>query len=586
MIVAPESRKQREPLLSVRGLCVEAAHPGAPSGERVGAPSSERATLLDNVSFEIARGESFALLGESGSGKSLTALSILRLLPEGLRIAAGAVRLRGLDLLRQPATALRDVRGGSVGMIFQEPMTSLNPVLSTERQLIETLALHRGLRGARARRSALRLLDEVGIADAERVIASYPHELSGGMKQRVMIAIALAGEPQLLIADEPTTALDVTIQAQVLDLLKRLQADRDMAMLFISHDLSVVSNVAERLAVMCEGRVLEQASVADFFAHARHDYSRGLRRMLPGVDKRGRSLVDGAPLSAASVAAARGGDALIEVADLAVHFPIKKGVFKRTVAHVKAVDGVSFTLRRARTLALVGESGSGKTTIAKALLGLVHATAGDVRLGNGLAAGGASAMDSGASAPDAWAWLRRKAQIVFQDPFSSLNPKMQVEQLIGEGLSARHAVAGGALRERVAALLEQVGLAPEHMRRYPHQFSGGQRQRICIARALAVEPQLIIWDEPTSALDVSVQARILDLFQNLQAELGLSYLFITHDISVVAYMAHEIAVMHRGRIVERGEAVALLERPARDYTQELLAAVPALPALPATGAAP
>ena len=557
---APGAREQNEPLLSVRGLCVDAAHSGA------------RALLLDDVSFDVARGESFALLGESGSGKSLTALSILRLLPEGLRVVAGAVRLRGLDLLRQPASALRAVRGAGVGMIFQEPMTSLNPVLSAERQLTETLALHRGQRGARARRSALRLLDEVGIADAARVIASYPHELSGGMKQRVMIAMALAGEPQLLIADEPTTALDVTIQAQVLDLLKRLQADRDMAMLFISHDLSVVSNVAERVAVMRDGRVLEQASVAGFFERARHDYSRALRLMLPAVDKRGRSLVDGAPLAAAT----RGGDALVDVADLAVHFPIKKGVFKRTVAHVKAVDGASFTLRRGRTLALVGESGSGKTTIAKALLGLVRATAGDVRLGDGLAAGG--------FAGDAWTWLRRKAQIVFQDPFSSLNPKMQVEQLVAEGLAARHAAQRGALRERVAALLEQVGLSPDHMRRYPHQFSGGQRQRICIARALAVEPELIIWDEPTSALDVSVQARILDLFQNLQAELGLSYLFITHDISVVAYMAHEIAVMHRGRIVERGEAVSLLERPARDYTRELLAAVPALPA-PAAGAA-
>ena len=538
----------------MRGLCVDAASSGA------------RTTLLDDVSFDIARAESFALLGESGSGKSLTALSILRLLPDGLRVSAGAVRLRGLDLLRQPASALRAVRGGSVGMIFQEPMTSLNPVLNGERQLGEALALHRGERGSRARRSALRLLDEVGIADAGRVLAAYPHELSGGMKQRVMIAMALAGEPELLIADEPTTALDVTIQAQVLDLLGRLQSDRGMAMLFISHDLGVVSKVAGRIAVMRDGRVLEQTSSRGFFRAARHDYSRRLRELLPGVDKRGRSLFDGTPLAAAP----RGGDALLAVSDLAVHFPVKKGIFKRTAAHVKAVDGVSFTLRRGRTLALVGESGSGKTTIAKALLGLVRPSAGDARMAGASAAGHAGAAS-------AWDWLRRKAQIVFQDPFSSLNPKLQVEQLVGEGLRMRRLAHGGALRDRVASLLAQVGLSPDHMRRYPHQFSGGQRQRICIARALAVEPELIIWDEPTSALDVTVQARILDLFQSLQAEFGLSYMFITHDISVVAYMAHEIAVMRRGRIVEHAEAVALLEQPAHEYTRELLAAVPPPP---------
>ncbi|MDD9868523.1 MAG: ABC transporter ATP-binding protein [Gammaproteobacteria bacterium] len=545
-----------EPLLSVRGLRVETAAPG------------RRETLLRDIAFDIGPGESFALLGESGSGKSLTALSILRLLPDGLRVRGGAVRLHGRNLLRRPEMAMREVRGGSIGMIFQEPMTSLNPVLTAGRQLTEALGLHRGARGRDARRTALQLLGEVGIDDAERVFASHPHELSGGMKQRVMIAAALAGEPELLIADEPTTALDVTIQAQVLDLLKKLQADRGMAMLFISHDLSVVSSIAGRIAVMRDGEILEQAGAGEFFSRARHDYSRRLCTMLPGRDKRGLSLFDGARLPPP-----QGGEPLAEVRNLAVHFPVRKGVFKRTVGHIKAVDGVSFALRRGRTLALVGESGSGKTTIARALLGLVEPTAGELRLEQ---PGGAAR-----GAGNAWQRLRRRAQIVFQDPFSSLNPKMQVEQLVGEGLRARHAARGGALRERVAALLAQVGLSPDCMHRHPHQFSGGQRQRICIARALAVEPELIIWDEPTSALDVSVQARILDLFLRLQADLGLSYLFITHDISVVAYMAHEVAVVYRGRIVEQGQTEPLLDAPGHRYTRELLSAVPALPAFAA-----
>ncbi len=547
-----------EPLLSVRDLCVETALPG------------RRETLLRDIAFDIRPGESFALLGESGSGKSLTALSILRLLPDGLRVRRGAVRLHGQDLLRRPEMSMRDVRGGSIGMIFQEPMTSLNPVLTAGRQLTEALGLHRGARGARARDAALQLLDEVGIDDAGRVFASYPHELSGGMKQRVMIAAALAGEPELLIADEPTTALDVTIQAQVLGLLKKLQADRGMAMLFISHDLSVVAGIAERIAVMRAGEILEQAGAGEFFGHAHHEYSRRLCTMLPGLDKRGQSLFDGARLPPPP----RGGERLAEVRNLAVHFPVRKGLFKRIVGHVKAVDGVSFTLRRAHTLALVGESGSGKTTIARALLGLVEPTAGEVHLAPPVAGGARGAAD-------AWERLRRSAQIVFQDPFSSLNPKMQVGQLIGEGLRTRHAVRGDALRDRVAELLAQVGLSPDYMHRHPHQFSGGQRQRICIARALAVEPELIIWDEPTSALDVSVQARILDLFQRLQADLGLSYLFITHDISVVAYMAHEVAVLYRGRIVEQGETAPLLSAPDHRYTRELLSAVPALPAFAA-----
>ena len=543
-------------LLEVKDLCVE-SHSGG-----------ETASLLKGVSFDIHGKQSFALIGESGSGKSLTALSIVRLLPGGLAIRGGDIRFQDKSLFRLPEAAMQGVRGGSIGFIFQEPMTSLNPVMTAERQILEVLRAHRSMRGKPAREAVLNLLDDVGIASPARVAASYPHELSGGMKQRVVIAIALAGNPRLLIADEPTTALDVTVQAQILDLLKSLQERLGMAILFISHDLSVAANIADRIAVMQHGEIVEQLPAADFFRHARHDYSRGLLAMVPDANKRGRALSTPGkrfqPVPPAD-------DSLVEVDGLKVHFPVTKGVFKRTVGYVKAVDGVSFSLKRGSTLALVGESGSGKTTIARALLRLVAPTSGRLRFASGT---GAPARNDNGD----WDGFVRGTQIVFQDPFSSLNPKMPVGQAIGEGLHIRSLVKDEAeMNERVAMLLEKVGLLPGHMRRYPHQFSGGQRQRLCIARALAVEPDFIIWDEPTSALDISVQAQILDLFQQLQADDGLGYLLITHDLSLVAYMADEVAVLHHGRFVEQGEAVALLDAPATEYTRELLAAVPSLP---------
>ncbi len=548
--------------------------------------------LLHEVGFEVRRGQTFALLGESGSGKSMTALSIMRLLPDGIAFRSGSVRFDGRDLLHLPAFAMHHVRGRRIAMIFQEPITSLNPVMTVGAQVLEVLQLHRAMSGAaRDRRARVRvLLEDVGLGDPDRVFSSYPHELSGGMKQRVMIAMAIAGEPDLLIADEPTTALDVTIQAQVLNLLKSLQARSGMAMLFVSHDLSIVSNIADRIAVMRRGRIVDETDTAGFFTGRRHPYSRHLLRVVPTVDKRGGSLFD-APSGRGGEEAAdtlsissapRGGDGgerdvgavyaqsgagLLEVKELKVHFPVRAGVFRRVRRHIKAVDGVSLALDVGRTLALVGESGSGKTTVAKAVLGLAPVTAGTVRF-EGVHLGSLRGRSLRA--------FRHNAQIVFQDPFSSMNPKMPVGEIIKEGMRAQGAGDDARMDERTAELLKLVGLDPGLMRRYPHEFSGGQRQRICIARALAVEPKLLICDEPTSALDVSVQAQILDLFRRLQETLGLSYLFITHDIAVVSYMAHDIAVMYRGRIVETGEAVALLDNPRHDYTRTLLSSVPVI----------
>ncbi len=519
--------------------------------------------LLHKIGFEVRRGETFALLGESGSGKSMTALSIMRLLPDGVAFRSGSVDFDSRDLLRLPAFAMREVRGKRIAMIFQEPMTSLNPVMTAGAQVLEALRLHQ--KGRDAKERVLETLAKVGLGNPGLVFSSYPHELSGGMKQRVMIAMAIAGEPDLLIADEPTTALDVTIQAQVLDLLKSLQARLGMAMLFVSHDLSIVSNIADRIAVMKQGRVVDETDTAGFFTGRRHPYSRHLLRVVPTVDKRGGPLSDGSPneRGGADTGRAQAGGRLLEIKGLKVHFPIRTGVFRRVRDHVKAVDGLSLTLDAGRTLALVGESGSGKTTVAKAVLGLAPITAGTVRFeGANLESLRGNSLRT----------FRHSAQIVFQDPFSSMNPKMPVGEIIREGMRAQ----GGDDVARTAELLELVGLAPDSMSRYPHEFSGGQRQRICIARALAVEPKLLICDEPTSALDVSVQAQILDLFRRLQDSLGLSYLFITHDIAVVSYMAHDIAVMHRGKVVEVGEAVALLDKPRHDYTRTLLSSVPAI----------
>lgn len=489
--------------------------------------------VVDGVSFEVAPGETFALIGESGSGKSLTALALMRLLPEAARIVRGGVHFSGTDLGAMPEAQMRGYRGGRIGMIFQEPATSLNPVMTIGAQIAEALRVHGG--SARDER-IVELLAQVGIPDPARRASEYPFQLSGGMKQRAMIAMALAGEPELLIADEPTTALDVTIQAQVLDLLRELQRSRGMALLLITHDLGVVAQMADRVGVMHAGRLVELADRETFFRAPAHAQSRRLFAALP----------ENLPPQEKSACAAR--RSLLEVRDLRVHFPIRRGVFQRAVGQVRAVDGVDLELAPGRTLALVGESGCGKTTAGKAILGLLGRTGGMVRLDGEPLMG---------LAP-------HRMQMVFQDPFGSLNPRMRIGAIVAEGNPAAD----------VGALLAQVGLDPAMAGRYPHEFSGGQRQRIAIARALAADPALLICDEPTSALDVSVQAQVLALLTELQRRLGLAYLFITHNIAVVDYLAHEVAVMYLGRIVERGKPDEVLRMPRHPYTRALLAAVP------------
>lgn len=593
------------------------------------------AYAVDGVSFEVNAGETFALLGESGCGKSMTALSLMRLLPDAGVIAGGKVMLEGRDLLSLSESVMRDVRGREMAMIFQEPATSLNPVLTVGQQIVEVLERHTGLRGAKARRRALELVEAVGIPDPAQRLDTYPFQLSGGMKQRVMIAIALAGNPGLLIADEPTTALDVTIQAQVLELLGRLQRERGMGMLLITHDLGIVSKLAHRIGVMYAGELVEVAARQEFFSMPRHPYSRKLFAALPGPDRRGSALetipgsvppltarfrgcrfadrchrawarcVEEAPawhevsdghavrchLYDSAAAGADAGTAaaslspcndtagdspqttampLLETSGLEVHFPIRKGVFKRIAGQVKAVDGVSLALTVGRTLALVGESGCGKTTVGKAILQLLRPTGGSVQFGG---------EELTVLPPSRLRKLRADMQIVFQDPYGSLDPRMRVGDIIEEGMSSLGKKAVPMSRnERIDELLERVGLSAGMSGRYPHEFSGGQRQRIAIARALAVEPRLLVCDEPTSALDVSVQAQILNLLKELQTTFGLSYLFITHNIAVVEHLAHEVAVMYLGRIVEQGTVEEILNDPRHPYTEALLSAVPRIDA--------
>ena len=507
---------------------------------------------VKGVSFDIARGETVALVGESGSGKSVTALSVLQLLPYPMaRHPAGSIRFQGREMVNAAAADLLAVRGNRVSMIFQEPMTSLNPLHTIERQVNEVLVLHKKLTRDAARRRTLELLEQVGIPDAAQRLDAYPHQLSGGQRQRVMIAMALANEPDLLIADEPTTALDVTIQAQILKLLKGLQARYGMALLFITHDLGIVRKVADRVCVMTKGEIVEQGPVEEVFQRPRHEYT---RHLLSAEPKGQPAAVDpNAP-------------EIVRVDDLKVHFPIRRGVLRRTVGHVKAVDGVSIVLRQGHTIGLVGESGSGKTTLGLALLRLERSTGGIAFDGQDL-----QKLSQHDIRP-----LRRQMQIVFQDPFSSLSPRMSIGEIVGEGLEV-HGIGSGEERARmIDEALREVGLDPERFpgirERYPHEFSGGQRQRIAIARALVLKPRFIVLDEPTSALDMSVQAQIVDLLRDLQRRHGLAYLFISHDLKVVRALADEVVVLRNGQVVERGPARQVFEAPQTPYTKALIAA--------------
>jgi peptide/nickel transport system ATP-binding protein len=511
-------------------------------------------TLLDSVSFDIQHGEIFALVGESGSGKSLTSLAIMRLLPEVIVVRSGEIYLKERALFHLPESQMQKVRGKSIAMIFQEPMSALNPVMTVGSQVAEVIKLHLGLKKEQIKEKVLSLFREVALKDPEERYHWYPHQLSGGQKQRVMIAIALACEPDLLIADEPTTALDVTIQAQVLGLLKKICKQRDLSILFITHDMAVVSEMADRVAVMKKGEIVEQASCKDFFTHPKHAYS---QRLL--ADARSTKAYSKEEVS----------DPLLEVEALKVHFPVKKGFFQRTIGYVKAVDDVTFSIGKGKTLALVGESGSGKSTIGKAILSLLDETEGEVRFQKQNLVG----LDKKALSP-----YRGKIQVVFQDPFSALNPRMTIANIIREGMVSLEVGPKSRRKqdEYIEALLLKVDLEAAHMHRYPHEFSGGQRQRIGIARALAVEPELIICDEPTSALDVTVRTQVLDLLTRLQKESGVSYLFITHDLSIIPMIADEVAVMKEGKIVEQGLVEEVMEDPQHPYTQKLLASAPKL----------
>ncbi len=521
---------------------------------------------VKRVSLQVHQGETVALVGESGSGKSITALSIARLLPDAGRVTSGQVLLHNENLLAKSERAMRSIRGNRIAMIFQEPMTSLNPVVKIGQQIIESILLHERLSKTQAKQRCLSLLDAVGLPEPARNMAEYPHQLSGGMRQRVMIAIALATNPELLIADEPTTALDVTIQAQVLALLKSLQEQRNMGMIFITHDLGVVQQIADRVIVMRHGEIVENALSADFFKAPQHAYSQQLLNALPSMEKRGLKLSDHTHSVDQQNSADFCQQAILKVDHLVVHFPIKAGVLKTTVGHVKAVNGVSFELNPGRTLALVGESGCGKTTVGKSILQLLSVTAGAIEFSgdNLLALKGEQLLNK-----------RRDLQIIFQDPYSSLNPRMLIGDIIEEGMIALGADSLASERSaEIDELLHQVGLPEDARNRYPHEFSGGQRQRICIARALAVKPKVIICDEPTSALDVSVQAQVLNLLKDLQNKLGMSYLFITHDMAVVSYLADDVAVMNEGVIVEQGSVQEVLTQPKHAYTKRLLSAVP------------
>ncbi len=511
--------------------------------------------LLRKVCFDIKEGEIFALVGESGSGKSLTSLAIMRLLPEVISVSSGDILLKKKSLFALPEYKMQKIRGKSIAMIFQEPMSALNPVMTVGEQVAEVIRIHLGLKKEAVRAKVISLFKEVALKDPDTRYSWYPHQLSGGQKQRVMIAMALACEPDLLIADEPTTALDVTIQAQVLALLKSIRDARGLSILFITHDMAVVSQMADRIAVMKEGEILEQAERKAFFENPQHPYTQALLRdAMAGKEERSDAISK---------------DILLEVENLKVYFPVKKGIFQRTVGYVRAVDGVDFTIPRGKTLALVGESGSGKSTIGKAILSLVPVTSGSVKFED---------QDLVALKEERLKPYRQKIQVVFQDPFSALNPRMTIGEIIREGMVSLGVGPGKRSGQNayIKDLLVKVDLEETYIDRYPHEFSGGQRQRIGIARALAVKPELIICDEPTSALDVSVRAQVLKLLKKLQDETGVSYLFITHDLSIIASVADAVAVMKEGKIVEQGLVEDVMYDPQHSYTKKLLASAPKL----------
>jgi len=525
------------PLLSVRDLSVAFEQGG------------KTTTAVDHISFDIAKGETVALVGESGSGKSVSALSVLKLLPyPPASHPSGQILFQGNDLLAKGGKDLRRVRGNKITMIFQEPMTSLNPLHTIEQQVGEVLKIHQGMGDRQARTRTLALLEEVGIREPQKRLDAYPHQLSGGQRQRVMIAMALANEPELLIADEPTTALDVTVQAQILELLDRLKDKNGMSMLFITHDLGIVRKIADRVCVMTRGKIVESRPTQEIFANPQHDYT----KHLIAAEPKGKP-----PAANTAAKTVMSGD------KIKVWFPIKQGFFRRTVDHVKAVDGIDVTVRAGQTLGVVGESGSGKTTLGLALCrmisseGRIHFNGRDI-----------NTLSFNAMRP-----LRRELQIVFQDPFGSLSPRMSVSEIIQEGLGIHEPELSPAEREqRVVDVLKEVGLDPETRHRYPHEFSGGQRQRVAIARAMVLNPRFVMLDEPTSALDMSVQAQVVDLLRNLQAKHDLAYLFISHDLKVIRALANDVIVMRNGKIVEYGPSEQIFERPQTDYTRALISA--------------